>query len=228
MLKELFVTSLLSFSVGSVPLKMHSNNLNNNGVYSLQGAYCLRDVIGNDMGAGYYDRVGDELYTYYDYNDYNEGAVDIYAYFFFTNDFITVRQLDIYCAMDTIDTYAMFNLHINLGEETIYQTNMVTGDNISNFSYDVQSVIVYFPRAYYVTQDEYNCFISLFTGNGNSYVHNYSGYYSFVNTGRVGDFEFYGNVMSLLYGDDFKGKTSLKDSNSFRALFIRYLFIEYV
>lgn len=195
MLKELIVTSLLSFSVGSLPLK-HVNNLSNNGVYSLKGGYCLRDVVGNDMGDGFYDRVGDDTYIIYDSTDYADGMPDIYAFWYHTNDYITIREFSIYVAMDEIDTYGLFNFSISLGEEEIYQNNVSTGDHLGEFDITTRNCIVYFPVSYYVDMDTYHAFTSLFTGVGNDYISLYSGYYSFVNASYHVNYELMGNVMN--------------------------------
>ena len=128
MFKELFVTGLLSFTVGSTPLKYTAHNLSNNGIYSLQGCYCFNDTVDNKTNGVLDDGDSHQFYIY-SYTDYEEGNYDVYGYWYFNKDFITVRSFYVLYRFD--GDYSYFSFSCNLGEESVYENDVEDGESKS-------------------------------------------------------------------------------------------------
>ena len=196
MIKTLFTTLMLCCTSSSATLK-YTPRYSANNVYSLNGAYCINQQCISLMRDDFYDNTEYATYTYYDYNNYSSDMADVYCSFYDVGAYkmynVAVRQFDIYVGYDNPSTYA-FQIHLNLGEYTIREW-FNKGDYISDLPEDLENCVVYFTQPYYVSKDAYDCFCSCFNANGNDFVTQYTGYYTFTSSNIGTKWFFMGNFM---------------------------------
>lgn len=163
MLKELFITGLLSFTVGSTPLKYVPKH-NANGVYQLYGCYCYRDHFDSEILR--------DVHIDYTFVDYLHTDVQVMVSFDDSYPYTTtLRTFEISYVTDYyhID---MYDGEYNLDEDIHYL------DYLYDLNLSSHELVLYFYEPFNVTYDAYNVFNALFTDNGNEWVTNYSGWYT--------------------------------------------------
>lgn len=197
MFKELVVTGLLSFSVGSHSLQPR----NANRLYSLYGCYCMNEEFDVDVTSLSNDAVVIDYNVYY----------DAFMLFHLENDnYIyntTIRTFEFnYVDVDT------FEVHLYDGEYSLRQ-EITTGDDIYDLYTEMQIMVLFFPTPYYVSEYTYQVFNCFYNNNGNPFVTKYSGWYSF-NTSSIstynGIFTFNGFITAdnnLYNYIDYRNKT---------------------
>lgn len=176
MIKTLFATALLSFSVGAKSID-HREAATNNRL-TINGCYNFKDVI-DDLSSiddGRYEIVFE---NYVNNVSQNLQIVPIHR----SSETSTIWYCDS-IQFDKSDynvelTFHVYNYAYSHGVDWIYNFN--SGDDISDFSSSSYDLIFEVRQSYVLLDEETQLFNALFTSEDNIYTISYSGFYSFRN-----------------------------------------------
>lgn len=217
MFKTLVATTLIVLSTGGYVAQ--PRNLTN--VYTLNGAYCLKDTITFD------NDLFDSSFTSNFYNIDNYDNVRVFGYYEYLPSsriqqgvYMTLENLSIGWDSGYIDLFISTESPNN--PYTSFYGTYHSGYELSNgYTYE-KKMIIYFDNPLYVGADIFTLFTSLFTGFGNSYCTYYEGYFTYnvplalyeCNYQVYGSMLSNGNVYNFLQGTNTSVQTSLTTPNA--------------
>lgn len=192
MFKTLIATCLLTFSCSSGSLKRTNVNRANEKIYSLHGAYVLRDSFEQHYHDFIY-KYGNGTYTFsqefatiennyykclfYYNNNYYYGSFDSFT---LEVGVYNNSELDVNVDMDMDDNGT--SVYIQVPDVDMY--DVLTLEDWLTYSTNTNSVkyhILYINNYLRVNEQDFDIFNIFYTGLGNEYNTFYDGYYTFVN-----------------------------------------------
>lgn len=215
------------FGLVSTPVKDTPRHdvYNGGGIY---GSYCMRDTYEDDFVGLEDDYLYCKIYLLSDYDnaDYqpmimldNDATLSYYIY---------DMHVNVYSYGD--DTYWDVDIGYNNvrgGSQASYNLTyrVYQGEDITDIGNEHEDLIIYFPNTIAVDNTILNAFRSVFTGEGNRFVHYYNGFYTFIDTDYNASWLIYGaiSINNELFNNMYYDNGYSVGNQSFKNYNLKYI-----